>query len=76
MKKQALKGLAAWRKRLTLMGVGGWALAILGFGSVGCSPEDLIKGAASVSGEKAAATSWEILPDPDSFVMRLPRFPR
>ena len=57
MKKRAIKRLAAWRKRLALMGAGGWALTIFGLGSVGCSPEDMIKGATSLSGDKAAASS-------------------
>ena len=76
MRKRAIKRLAAWGKRLAAMSVGAWALGIFGLGSVGCSPEDVIKGAASLSGDKAAAGSWVIQPDPDSFVGRLPRWPR
>ena len=76
MRKRAKQRLAAWRRRLALMGVAGWALAILGLGGVGCSPEDVIKGAAALSDDKAGARSFVIQPDPDSFVGRLPGWPR
>jgi hypothetical protein len=75
MRKQAKQRLAAWRKRLALMGLGGWALTILGLGSVGCSPEDAIKGAASLSDDKASARSFVIQPDWDSFWGWLPDWP-
>jgi len=73
MKRHVLQRLAAWRKRLALIGVGGWALTILGFGSVGCSPEDVIKDAASLSDDKAGARSFVIQPDPWSFWGWLPK---
>jgi len=76
MRKRARQRLAAWRRRLALMGVGGWALTILGFGSVGCSPEDVIQGATSLSDDKAGARSFIIQPDPLSFIGRLPGWPR
>jgi hypothetical protein len=75
MKRHARQRLAAWRKRLTLLGIGGWALAILGLGSVGCSPEDVINDAASPSDDKAGARSFVIQPDPDSFWGWLPDWP-
>lgn len=75
MRKRATKWHGAWRKWLIRRGICGLALAILGLGSVGCSPEDVAQAAASASDDKSDMRAFVIQPDPDSFIGRLPGWP-